>query len=106
LLEVGDSVNRFISGGNLVNFKPNQISIKPKDSVIKTSIRFNKNWYLNGNGRIVNQNGLLCIKDAKGEIELVYKNEQTKIGAVYSLISLILFLIFLRFTSFFEFKPQ
>ena len=48
----------------------------------------------------------VSIKDAKGEIELVYKNDQTKTGAVLSLLSLILFLIFLRFTSFFEFKPQ
>ena len=106
LLKVEDSLNTFVSGGVLLSFKPNKICINSKDSAVKTSIRFNKNWHLNGIGRIINQKGLLCVKDSKGKIELVYKNERTKIGAMFSLLSLILFLSFFRFTSFFEFKPQ
>ena len=106
LSKVEDSLNTFISGGVLLNFTPNKISINSKDSILKTCLRFNKNWNLIGTGQIINQKGLLCIKDAKGKIELVYKNDRTKTGAVLSLLSLMLFLIFLRFTSFFEFKPQ
>jgi len=106
LLKVEDSLKTFVSGGVLLSFKPNKICINSKDTAVKTSIRFNKNWHLNGIGRIINQRGLLCVKDSKGKLELVYKNERTKIGAVFSLLSLILFLSFLRFTTFFEFKPQ
>jgi hypothetical protein len=106
LLKVEDSLKTFVSGGVILSFKPNKICINSKDTAVKTSIRFNKNWHLNGIGRIINQRGLLCVKDSKGKLELVYKNERTKIGAVFSLLSLILFLSFLRFTTFFEFKPQ
>jgi hypothetical protein len=106
LLEVSDSLNTFITGGCLLDFRPNQILINSKDSLVKTSIRFNKNWKLIGTGKIINQNGLLCVKSSTGKIELFYKNERTRIGLAFSIISLILFSFFLRFTSFFEFKPR
>jgi hypothetical protein len=38
LLEVSDSLNTFITGGYLLDFKPNQILINSKDSLVKTSI--------------------------------------------------------------------
>ena len=87
-----------------MNFKPNHIKLNSKDTIIKTSIRFNKNWNLKGKGRIINQEGLLCVKEPKGKIELIYKNRQTWIGFVISLTSLLLMLVFLRFTSVFKFK--
>lgn len=104
LLKVNDSLNGFIEGGDLLNFKPNHIKLNSKDSIIKTSIRFNKNWNLKGKGRIINQEGLLCVKEPKGKIELIYKNRQTWIGFVISLTSLLLMLVFLGFTSVFKFK--
>lgn len=104
LLKVNDSLNGFIEGGDLLNFKPNHIKLNSKDSIIKTSIRFNKNWNLKGKGRIINQEGLLCVKQPFGKIELIYKNKQTRIGFVISMASLISLFVFLRFTSVFKFK--
>ena len=106
LLEVSDSLNTFITGGYLLDFKPNQILINSKDSLVKTSIRFNKNWKLIGKGMITNHKGLLCVNGSKGKIELLYKNERTGVGFAVSVFSLILFIVLLRFTSIFEFKHQ
>jgi hypothetical protein len=106
LLKVEDSLRAFVEGGDISSFKPNHLKIQTNDSLLKTALRFNKNWSLIGVGQITNHKGLLCVKNTKGDIELVYKNEKTKIGLKTSAFALILLLLILKFTSAFRFKHQ
>jgi hypothetical protein len=104
LLKVTDSINTFIEGGEITNFKPNHLKIQTNDSFLKTALRFNGNWSLIGEGQITNQKGLLCVKKSRGKIELIYKNGRTRTGLTISAIALILMVLILKFTSLFRFK--
>ena len=104
LLKVTDSINTFIEGGEITNFKPNHLKIQTNDSFLKTALRFNGNWSLIGEGQITNHKGLLCVKKSRGKIELIYKNGRTRTGLTISAIALILMVLILKFTSLFRFK--
>jgi hypothetical protein len=92
LSKVSDSMDQFIEGGKLVNFTPKKCRIQAIDDEISVCIRFHKNWHLKGIGAIEEKDGLIHIRNAAGEIELFYQNQDVKHGLMASAAFMILFI--------------
>lgn len=94
LKPVTDSLKSFIEGGQIIKFSPEKITIRSTDSVLKTSLRYSPYWQIKGSGAIGEQNGLLCISGAKGDLELQYINPEFRKGVIISSISLLISILF------------
>ena len=93
LNKVSDTLNTFIQGGKLTHFTPQQIAFEANDSNTTFNLRYNAYWQLKGHGKLVNHKGLLCVKQASGNAQILYHNPYTKTGAIITLITGILLLL-------------
>ena len=101
LMYVGDTLTTFVSNAKLLDFSPNRFTIRTKDSGdVLIALRFNKNWQLHGQGKLVNRNGLMGIEHGKGDIELAYYNPVFRkgliISGIFSVILIVSLLVFAR----------
>lgn len=84
---VRDSMHEFVTGAAAL-FSPNKIALMAKDSTIKLCMRYSDNWHISGQGRLMNERGLLTIEDASGRIMLYYENPDTRKGLLMSIWAL------------------
>lgn len=77
---VTDSTPVFLTGGKLIYFSPNRLTIHLTDSIATLHLRYSDGWKCSS-GAVIrkNQNGLMEIK-GKGAIELNYQNPSEKTG--------------------------
>jgi hypothetical protein len=87
---VGDSMNSFSEGAQLVSFSPADIRLKATNDSISLNVRNSEHWHLKGNGVLKTREGLIFIQGARGELRLYYKNPYVKQGLIVSAISLLL----------------
>ncbi len=94
--EVKDTLSDFVKGATMVNFSPNKLTLKAKDSMVTVALRYSKYWTINENASIINSNGLIHFKSKDGKVyELEYSNPNFETGLKLSLLVLILSLLLL-----------